>query len=590
MRIIVARSAGFCMGVRRAVDLALDESVKDGEKLFTLGPLIHNTQVVEMLRERGVTTLANESMPQQRSRVLVRAHGVAPRTEEEFASRGHTIVDGTCPKVKTVHKVISKYRRQGYDIVIAGDEGHAEVVGLMGYAGERGHLIQSAEDVAQLGDLDKVCLVSQTTYDREMFNQIAEAVRERYGPDKAVVKRTICSATNRRQEEVRRLAHEVDYVIVVGGKNSANTQRLAKIARECGTLTQHVETEKDIDWPPLSSCETVAVTAGASTPNWMIKRTLDYLHFMSQAKKKSVRTVLWKLFDACAHLNIFVATGAATLYYAACYLQGYTFEALGALLAFLYFLSMYLWNSLASIEMTEHHGISRYRFYSAHKTGLFSLVGTGIVAILVLSFVQSRLLFYLMVFSTLAGTLYHTTIVPSPLRGLIKYRNLKDIPTSRDLFVALAWGTVLTFMPHAIADRFTISFATVLCFLWIFFLAYLRALILDLRDIEGDRIMGRETLVTIIGENKARRLALTLIQLLLVVSVLYSGITVVAQQSVGRKGLAFIFQIPVLLYVYLFAKWGRKISFRRSSLFSLLADTQFYLSGLLARIAAAVYS
>lgn len=565
------------MGVKRAVDVALEQSAKTPGGIHTIGPLIHNNQTVEMLKQRGVVTY-DERNPPCGSTLMIRAHGIPPDLQKRLSENGSTIIDGTCPKVKTVHKVIERHRALGYRIVITGDEGHAEVIGLMGYAGETGILIDSVEEVDSLPDCDKICLVSQTTFDRTLFDEIAERIKQRYSNADVVIKKTICSATDQRQKETESLARQVDALIVVGGKNSANTQRLALIATRCGTPTQHAETEEEIDWDKISKCKVIGITAGASTPNWMIKKIADYLQFMNQTRRRNIKNFIWHLFDILANLNVFVSMGAAAIYYTSSYLQGYRFSVLGAQLSFLYFLSMYLWNSLASIETTQHHGISRYRFYSAHKKLLYIISCSSIIAILILSFFTSTGLFYLMLFATFAGSAYHMTIVPKFLRPILHYKNLKDIPTSRDLFVALAWGTVLTFAPQVLNGTFTIKVSSVAIFLLIFTLAYLRSLIFDLKDLEGDRIMGRETLITIIGEKRARKA----IHLIIICLIVFLITPVLISQAVykNQHSIQILFQIPVLLYVAAFVKWNPQIRQNRSALFNFLADGLFYLSGL----------
>ncbi|MBN1758652.1 MAG: 4-hydroxy-3-methylbut-2-enyl diphosphate reductase [Chitinispirillaceae bacterium] len=587
MKIISAKTAGFCMGVRRAVDLSLEQAAhSDG--IYTIGPLIHNSQTLEMLRQRGVEELDDSTPPESTSKLLIRAHGIPPQLQERYRSAGHEIIDGTCPKVKTVHKVIERYRRQEYRIIITGDAGHPEVIGLLGYAGENGVLIDSVAQVAALPDGDKVCLVSQTTFDRLLFDAIADAVKERYrDAQDVVVKKTICSATDLRQTEVALLASQVDALIVVGGKNSANTQRLAKIAAESGTPTQLVETEQEIDWNRIANCRTVGVTAGASTPNWMIKRVNDYLHFMDQTRKRGIHNLIWHGLDICANLNIFVALGAVSLLYASSFLLGLPFTAGGAAMAFLYFLSMYLWNSLGSIESMEHHGISRYRFYQVYRRQLWIVSGASILVLLFLSFMIKRELGVLMLFASVAGSAYHMTFMPRFLRAFFRYKNLKDIPTSRDLFVALAWATVLTLIPHLInggAIMFPVAPAT---FCWIFILAFLRSLIFDLRDIEGDRIMGRETLITIFGEKRARK-ALQI----LVVSCFFGLLLFPALMGISayrkQNTIQFLFQIPVLLYIFAFVKVNPYIRKNRNALFNLLADGLFYLAGVGAYLASLI--
>ncbi|MBN1307769.1 MAG: 4-hydroxy-3-methylbut-2-enyl diphosphate reductase [Chitinispirillaceae bacterium] len=588
MKIITAKTAGFCMGVKRAVDLALEYASRSEEGVFTLGPLIHNQQTLEMLKQRGVVELAGEERLSARSKLLIRAHGIAPQMQEQYSSGGHEIIDGTCPKVKTVHKVIERYRREGYRIVIAGDEGHPEVIGLLGYAGHGGMLIHTVEEVKRLPDCPKVCLVSQTTFDRSLFDEIAAKVKERFAAaEDVVVKKTICSATDQRQTEVATLARQVDALIVVGGKNSANTRRLAKIAGENGTPVQLVETEREIVWEKIADCRTVGISAGASTPNWMIKRVEDYLNFMDQTRTRGVPNLIWHMLDICANLNCFVALGAASAYYASSFLLGLPFTGGGAVVAFLYFLSMYLWNSMASIESMQHHGISRYRFYLAYRPQLILMSGVSILALLFVGFIIKKELGYLMFFASLAGSAYHMTFMPRRVRALFRYRNLKDIPSSRDLFVALAWGTVLTAIPYLIHDApidFPVAPAV---FCWIFILAFLRSLIFDLRDIEGDRIMGRETLITIVGERRARKALQVLIISCFFALLLFPaflGIHAYRRQNTVR----FLFQIPVLLYLLAFVQINPHIRQNRNALFNLLADGLFFLAGLGAFLASFV--
>jgi|WetSurMetagenome_2_1015567.scaffolds.fasta_scaffold00717_12 (E)-4-hydroxy-3-methyl-but-2-enyl pyrophosphate reductase len=577
MKIITASSAGFCMGVRRAVDIALEQAAKSPAGVLTLGPLIHNNQTVEMLRERRVAAIDESKQVPPESTILISAHGVPPAVQQSWEPRGH-VIDGTCPKVKTVHRVIEKYRERGFDIVITGDEGHAEVVGLQGYAGYAGHLIVSPQDVDGLPDFEKVCLVSQTTFDSETFDEIASRLRERFASRaEVVVKKTICSATDRRQTETRELTSAVDSMIVVGGKNSANTKRLAAIAGETGKPVQWVETELDINWDAIASSKVVGITAGASTPNWMITRITDYLTEMDRSRKKTPLGIFRYAVDMLGSFNLFVAAGAACMYYVSCMLQKFPPKPAGAVISFLYFLSMYLWNSLGSMEMTQHLDIGRYRFYRRNKPLLYILVAACMLTLLAVSSLQSRALFYLMLLGSFAGSVYHLTIVPRPLRRLLRYSRLHDVPMSRDLFVALAWAVVLTFMPHAATALFKFTVTTALTFSLLFVLAFLRSLVFDLRDIEGDRIMGRETLVTIIGEAHARR---AIMAVTAAACILYAVSPLLIPTSAKGAGYyRFLFQMVPILYLYIFVRLNRGHRYGRSVFFAIFADAPFYLAG-----------
>lgn len=578
MKIIIAKTAGFCMGVKRAVDLALENASKNDDGIWTIGPLIHNNQTLEMLQQRGVTTLKDGCEPPEDKTLLVRAHGIPPLQQEKYTKKGHPIIDGTCPKVKTVHKVIERFKTQGYQIVITGDEGHAEVIGLLGYAGDCGHLVQNIDNVNSLPPFEKVCLVSQTTFDRLLFDQIADAIKKKYAGSDVVIKKTICSATDQRQQEIELLSKQVDAMIVVGGKNSANTRRLTKIAIDSGIPAQHIETEKEIDWKSISKCSVLGITAGASTPNWMIKRVVDYIQFMNQTQKKGVKNLFFRYLDFVTNMNVFVSLGAIAMYFVSCYHQELTFRLRGAFLSFLYFLSMYLWNSINSLEHTAHHGLWRFNFYQNNKVKLYLLSGASIISVLCISGLYSRPLFYLMFFASLAGSVYHIPIAPKWLMKFFHYRKLKDIPSSRDLFVALAWATVLTFMPQIFNRTFILQPITVAIFIWIFILAFLRSLVYDLRDLEGDRIMGRETLITIVGEKRARKSIYTIIIISFLMLLITPGLKGISTYT-GTTSLRFALQVPVLLYIYYFVKWNPNLRGKRSAIFNLMADGMFYLSG-----------
>jgi (E)-4-hydroxy-3-methyl-but-2-enyl pyrophosphate reductase (IPP and DMAPP forming) len=591
MKIILAQTAGFCMGVRRAVDSALEHAGKSPGGVVTLGPLIHNNQTIEMLKERKVATL-DESRPiPPQSTILIRAHGVAPDVEKSYKNIGLPIVDGTCPKVKTVHKVIEKYKDMGYAIVITGDEGHAEVIGLQGYAGDAGHLVHFPADVDRLPHFEKLCLVSQTTFDKITFDEVAQRIKDRYAHSDVVIKKTICSATDQRQNETRELAARVDAMIVVGGKNSANTNRLVRIAEEvCPGHVQHVEIESEIKWEPLQYCKTVGITAGASTPNWMIRRVVEHLEFMEQTKRRGIRNTARSFLNVLSNLNVLVASGALFVYYASCRLQGLPPKVPGMAILFSYFLSMYLWNSLTNIENTKHFGLGRYRFYHAHKNVLYVIAGAPIVLVLVISFLQSTYLFYLMLFAVGAGLVYHLTIVPKFLISITRYRSLKDVPTSRDLFVALAWGILITFLPQVMAGFLVFSLSTLFCFFLFFILAFLRSLIFDLRDIEGDRIMGRETLVTIIGENRVRTAIQLVILSAIAALIVYPLIFLPGHPRVSpaRNSMAFSLQAAPLLYLFIFMMWNKDNKASRSAYFNIFAEAQFFISGICAWLAGIV--
>jgi len=274
MEVVLARNAGFCMGVRRAVETTIGMVQKGGSAIATFGPLIHNPQVLSLLEEQGVKVL-KEVPSQATGTIIIRAHGVPPEKKKSLEATGAKVEDATCPRVLKVQAIIVKYGKEGYATVIIGDRDHAEVEGLMGYAGGSGQVVNSEADVEALCLAGPYIIVSQTTQDEELFNRLKGAILQKY--PSGLVFNTICDSTHKRQAEVRRLCREVEALVVVGGKTSANTKRLGEIAESLGCPVFMVESEEDLDRAALAGYGRVGVTAGASTPNWVIGRVVAAL-------------------------------------------------------------------------------------------------------------------------------------------------------------------------------------------------------------------------------------------------------------------------------------------------------------------------
>lgn len=270
----IARSAGFCMGVRKALDIVLGLSRRGLDPIYTDGPLIHNPQIISMLEEKGIRALESGAIP-PKGIIVIRAHGVSPRRRGELAAIGLPIHDATCPDVAKAQGIVSTYAHQGFAVVIVGDRGHAEVDGLLGFSGGMGRVIGGPAEVGALPTMDRACVVAQTTQDGALFRETAALVAQRVTT--CMVCDTICRSTKRRQKETIALAREVDVMVVVGGRNSANTARLVTICRQAGTAVFHVESEEEIDRASLCGSSRIGVTGGASTPRWVIERVAEEL-------------------------------------------------------------------------------------------------------------------------------------------------------------------------------------------------------------------------------------------------------------------------------------------------------------------------
>jgi 4-hydroxy-3-methylbut-2-enyl diphosphate reductase len=267
MQVILASSAGFCRGVRRAVDRARETVRERGAPLYTDGPLIHNRQLMEQLRAEGIEE-APDATRLQDATLMIRAHGIPPERRVLLRSLPVALVDATCPDVARIQGIIRRHAREGYDILIFGDPGHAEVVGLLGFAEGRGRVAHDPADVPALPPADRVCLVSQSTQFPDAFERMAEAVRARF--PEAVVICTICDSTRNRQGELEDIARRVDALVVVGGAHSANTVRLVEMAR-ARRPTFAVETADQLRREDFAGFRTVGLTAGASTPGFIIE-------------------------------------------------------------------------------------------------------------------------------------------------------------------------------------------------------------------------------------------------------------------------------------------------------------------------------
>lgn len=280
MEVILAKQAGFCFGVKRATHLAFEAADKGGET-YTLGPIIHSPQVVQRLEEMGVKPLANMDGVEQGT-IIIRSHGVAAEELAEAVSRNLQVVDATCPFVKKAQEHVASLSKAGYDVVVVGDADHPEVQGIVSYATGRVFVVGSGEEAEKLPRMAKIGVVAQTTQSSENLKHVVTACLAKGGEIR--VYHTICDATAVRQEEAKALAGKVDCMVVIGGYNSANTKRLAEVCSELLPRTHHIETASQLDPSWFDGVDKVGVTAGASTPKWLIDEVLDRIKEIDQDK------------------------------------------------------------------------------------------------------------------------------------------------------------------------------------------------------------------------------------------------------------------------------------------------------------------
>ena len=277
MKVVVAKSAGFCFGVKRAVQTVYDEAEKANGKIYTYGPIIHNEQVVEDLAKRGVEIIGgiDELDSIREGTVIIRSHGVSRDIQNLLMKNNINLIDATCPFVKKIHNIVKEKSSEGYNIIIIGNENHPEVEGIMGWAAPSGKVRITVIDTEEKAENyvfskgDKTCIVSQTTFNYNKFKELVEIFQKR-GYNVNVVN-TICNATEVRQTEAAEIAAKVDAMIVIGGRNSSNTQKLYDICKDECKNTYYIQTPVDLDLRKLQACNYVGITAGASTPNNIIE-------------------------------------------------------------------------------------------------------------------------------------------------------------------------------------------------------------------------------------------------------------------------------------------------------------------------------
>jgi len=407
--------------------------------------------------------------------------------------------------------------------VVLGDPGHSEVEGILGFAAGRARVVQSPEDVKLLPDAERVVLLAQTTQSNKRFEEISKAVKERYpglSEEQLLIENTICDSTERRQDEVRDLAHKVDAFVIVGGKESANTRRLKEIAESEGRPAFLVESESELDFEKLQNFSTVALTAGASTPNWMIRRVYEELKRQSLSRRSQFPfRIFYRLFRLFAIFNFYLALGGALLAGLVAQLLKGSINPFECLMAFFYLASIHNFTILKSPRLLEIIEPARGKVFLNRRKNLlylslFGLVLGGAAAGMISSW---ALLFYIALCTL--SLLYQSPFRSAEKQTMIPVRSLMDIPGSKDIFSALAWSVIIVLIPvtgqyaaHTRADVWLI-------FALIFLMVFARSLIQDFRDLQADRMVGKETLPILLGANRSRAIVYTIMVLAVVLLV-----------------------------------------------------------------------
>ena len=304
MNVKIAKELGYCFGVKRAMKMAWDELENSPKHTtYALGPLIHNKQAVEKYEQKGLKTINEVEEIPANENIVIRSHGVGKEVYDKSNEKHLDIIDTTCPFVKKIHNIVNRCYSENKSIVIIGDKKHPEVIGINGWCNNTAIILKTIDDAKSINfnKSNEYCVVAQTTININLYNEIIAYLKNNINV--VELNNTICSATKVRQESARELAKEVDAMVVIGGKHSSNTQKLVQICEEYAT-TYSIETKEDLDTNSLSSYNNVGVTAGASTPDWIIDEVIELIKLISVTAHK---LQFMCFFNAILTTSIFIS-------------------------------------------------------------------------------------------------------------------------------------------------------------------------------------------------------------------------------------------------------------------------------------------
>ncbi|MBF0431751.1 MAG: 4-hydroxy-3-methylbut-2-enyl diphosphate reductase [Fibrobacteria bacterium] len=569
MKIYLAKTSGFCEGVQRALTRTIEviSSKKEGDAVYTYGPLIHNPQTLDMLKRQGVNILTN-SDPGPDSEIIIRTHGVSPDEYKKLKAGCTRLINATCSKVARVQGIIKKFVKQGGRVFIIGDRDHAEVKGLLGFSRGQGLVLGNLAEAQQVTDGNNALIVVQTTFEEKDFNTIVYYMQSTFKGIR--VHNTICSSTHDRQAEVIKLCKMVDVMIVTGGKESANTGRLASICRDNGVTAFHVEHPEEIRDINLSGCDIIGVTAGASTPRWIINQALEEIE---QLDRRSFRGVIRRLSKFTVYSYLSLSIAAAALSYIFTTFMETTRDFRFAAIAFLYVYALGNINvNIFGLESGETADNEKElnQFYRAHKWWLLLSTCFALIGALAISYRLNVFSFILVAASIFLGTLFNVKLFSGMLARKTGFASLREIPGSKDIFIPLALSTVIVLVPAFSGFHGGGVSLVIISFFITALLIFLRSTLLHLIDIEEDRIVGRDTIPTVLGERKTVKV--------ITVTVLgfIAALFLISVAGIGWPG-SFLFSFNALAVLVLIRLFRERL-IMRYYLFALALDMNLIFS------------
>ena len=489
------------------MDLAFGLLSAQKEPVFSHGDLIHNKGALDLLQERGLTLWQGQT----RGTVIIRAHGLPPTEREKLSKLGLNVCDATCPRVTKVQKLVAKESALGRSVIIWGSIDHPEVRGIVGHAQGPVAVIKDAAAAADLPPWSDVLLVAQTTQNSEGWAEVAKAVQDRW--PEALLINTICEATENRQKEVLNLAQEVEALIVVGGKHSGNTKRLAELGQNAGLKTFLIENHQELDPAWFTDIKTVGVTAGASTPAWQISQVLQALAAISRRSPKA--SFLPRFWRTLVLSNNYGALGAAILGLLISQLCGFTAPAYFFSLFFFNVLAMHLIRDFTNEDFGKINDpdraafINKYRLQLKIYTAVVGLLGFWAAYLVGLKVLGLLLLIFIL------AIFYNLIPRPGPLSTL-PGKLLFVRPFVKPFVISCAWAVTMV-LPGFLAETPLVFFnkynwaGPIFGFSFVFINIFILVTMMEVLGLQGDRILGRPTVPATLGIKTCRKILQTLL-------------------------------------------------------------------------------
>jgi 4-hydroxy-3-methylbut-2-enyl diphosphate reductase len=550
------------MGVRNAILKIVKEINTSPGDIYVYGPLIHNPQTIDVLTNRGLKTVTDLDGIHGKE-IAIRTHGITIEENKKLKKHSQRLINLTCPRVSRVQSIIKKYSHNGYYTIIIGDSSHAEVIGLKSYAAKGVTVISSKDDISEIPERSNYILVSQTTLDRHFFDSLVTFLTEKFRNIEIID--TICDSTRLRQEDViSGIKRGIDTLVVVGGKNSANTKRLAKIGQESGIKTFYIETEDEISGSDFDDSDNVLVTAGASTPGWIINNVLEKLFNIKFKKTHFVANTVKILMEMIVRTNLLSAIAAFFMTLAAQMFYGVDLDIRYPLISFFYIFSMHSINNYFDRNFLKACNSYKYLIYDRFGLELLfvSLLFMAVSIVLAVGLNYESII--ILVLSYIFGFAYST----SPVKSFVKKVPIQFLRRvySTKVITSFGWLLVVAFLPLLTQAADILSFLSLISLILGY--VFIRHILIDLIALQGDLIFGRETLPIIAGIRNIRTIIYS-----------FSGISIIfliLSALYGGDYFVLLYIINFLYFITLFYKINRT-TYLISLKYELLVDFNYLL-------------